>query len=406
MKDCKLKLSESLPYSIGGGMGSNLAWNVISVYFMFFATDVYGIDASTVGLMMLIARLVDTVTDPLMGLIGDATRTFLGKYRFWLIFGSPALGVIVYALFCSPDVSAEARTLYLGGMYILYSIVSTATNIPYHSLTTYMSNNVNERSNLVLIKQFMGIIALYAVQVTGVKIIDSFADPVEGYRYLGMFFGMFITLSFMLCAFGARTRDNKDTLPQLSKTDKNGLDLSLLATAFRTKSLLALIVASSTNTIANSIYYGFGLYFFTYVFNDSSLMAELGTATLILSIAVYIFLKPIHARLGTKMTFTYSTILAIIPSSVLFFIPEPSSTVAIYLLALSTAFGTAAGLMTWIMVTECADIIKEDSGKNASGISASSLTFSNKLGGAVGGWLSGMVLVTIGYVANAADAIT
>ncbi|EBK2138184.1 sugar (glycoside-pentoside-Hexuronide) transporter, partial [Salmonella enterica subsp. enterica serovar Enteritidis] len=88
----------------------------------------------------LAARGIDAFIDPVMGAMGDRTRTRLGKYRFWIITSAPVLGFTTWMVFASPDFSATGRVVYIACVYMLYSLVSTVSNIPYHSLTAYITD--------------------------------------------------------------------------------------------------------------------------------------------------------------------------------------------------------------------------------------------------------------------------
>lgn len=146
----RLTVSDKLCYAMGGGFASNLSFYAMLVFFITYASDVYGVNPASVGAITLAARGIDAFIDPVMGAMGDRTRTRLGKYRFWIITSAPVLGFTTWMVFASPDFSATGRVVYIACVYMLYSLVSTVSNIPYHSLTAYITDKVNERSNIVL----------------------------------------------------------------------------------------------------------------------------------------------------------------------------------------------------------------------------------------------------------------
>ena len=113
----QLKLSEKLYYAIGGGFASNLSFYAMLVFFITYASDIYGVNPATIGAITLAARGIDAFIDPIMGAIGDRTRTRLGKYRFWIIFSAPVLGVTTWLVFASPDFSPIGRVIYICLLY-------------------------------------------------------------------------------------------------------------------------------------------------------------------------------------------------------------------------------------------------------------------------------------------------
>lgn len=88
----RLMVSDKLCYAMGGGFASNLSFYAMLVFFITYASDVYGVNPATVGAITLAARGIDAFIDPVMGAMGDRTRTRLGKYRFWIITSAPVPG--------------------------------------------------------------------------------------------------------------------------------------------------------------------------------------------------------------------------------------------------------------------------------------------------------------------------
>ena len=82
----KASFIDVVKYSFGG-VGSNLAFLLVMSYLTFFYTDIFGISSMTVAGLMMVARLIDAFTDPLMGMLGDHTVSKFGKYRPWIILG-------------------------------------------------------------------------------------------------------------------------------------------------------------------------------------------------------------------------------------------------------------------------------------------------------------------------------
>ena len=97
----RAKFSDVVKYSFGG-LGSNLAFILVMSYLTFFYTDIFGISTYVVATLMLVSRFIDAFTDPIMGMIGDNTRSKMGKYRPWIIFGAPVLGLLIFLLFTAP----------------------------------------------------------------------------------------------------------------------------------------------------------------------------------------------------------------------------------------------------------------------------------------------------------------
>ncbi len=75
------KLSEKIGYALGDAAAGGITWKVMSIAFPFFFTNVFGLTVADAAALMLVARLFDVVTDPLMGAIADRTQSRWGTYR-------------------------------------------------------------------------------------------------------------------------------------------------------------------------------------------------------------------------------------------------------------------------------------------------------------------------------------
>jgi len=143
----KLALKEKIGYALGDG-AANIAWRGVSTFLFIFYTDVFGINPAAVGLLLLIARFSDGVTDVIMGVIGDRTNTKYGKFRPWILWSAIPMGVILSLLFMSPDLSPTGKIIYAYTTYIMFTLVYTANNIPYGALMAVMTGDDKERTSL------------------------------------------------------------------------------------------------------------------------------------------------------------------------------------------------------------------------------------------------------------------
>lgn len=415
----RLTRSDRFFYAIGGGFASNLSFYAMLVFFITYASDIYGVNPATVGAITLTARAFDAFIDPIMGAIGDRTRTRLGKYRFWIITSAPVLAITTWMVFASPELSATGKVIYTAFVYMLYSIISTISNIPYHSLTAYITNKVTERSNIVLLKQFTGIIAQFIVSAGGIYILSAFSQTTDSagnvvvdtrsYQYLGFLFGVVTTIGFWVCAYGARKQDtwqriqNDDAVLDPSPSDERGnLVIGVfkhMSMAFRSRSLAALALASSSNTLSLAITAGVTVQFYTWVLHSTTLVATGALLNALFGALMYLVVKWMVHRFGNKTAFVIICCVAMLPSIVLWltFTPE-KTTYTIVMLACIMAFCQSGSLVTWMMVTDCADELRWKTKKNAAGIAASTLTFSNKFGSAIGAFILGWMLDLAGYI--------
>ncbi len=143
----KLSIKEKIGYALGDG-AANIAWRGVATFLFIFYTDVFGLSPVTVGVLMLVARFSDGISDVLMGIIGDRTKSKYGKFRPWILWTAIPLAAILSLLFSSPDLSSSGKIVYAYITYIFFTLIYTANNIPYGALMAVMTGNDKERTSL------------------------------------------------------------------------------------------------------------------------------------------------------------------------------------------------------------------------------------------------------------------
>ena len=81
----KLSVKEKIGYGLGD-TASHFVWDMVGFWILIFYTDTFGISAAAAGTIMLIARIWDMISDPIMGIIADRTNTRWGKFRPYLLW--------------------------------------------------------------------------------------------------------------------------------------------------------------------------------------------------------------------------------------------------------------------------------------------------------------------------------
>ncbi len=147
---------QRLGYGIAD-LSCNLVWQMISLYLMFFYTDVMGLPAYYVGLMFLVTRLVDGVADVLMGLVIDNTTTRWGRCRPWLLIGALPFGLLCILAFYVPDFGTTGKLLYAFVTYLCLSFLYTLVNIPFCAMLPFLTSDSAERYHAVGGAHFAGL---------------------------------------------------------------------------------------------------------------------------------------------------------------------------------------------------------------------------------------------------------
>ena len=136
---------------IGYGLGdtaSNIIFQTVMLLMPFFYTDVFGLTAAAMGTMFLVVRVIDAVTDPIMGAVCDRTTTRWGKFRPYLVWLAVPYAVAAILTFTTPDLAAGGKLLWAYVTYSLLMLAYTAINIPYCALGGVLTGGTRERVSL------------------------------------------------------------------------------------------------------------------------------------------------------------------------------------------------------------------------------------------------------------------
>jgi GPH family glycoside/pentoside/hexuronide:cation symporter len=170
-----LKLSEKLGYALGDG-AANIAWRGVSTFLFIFYTDVYGLDPAAVGLLMLVARSGDGISDIFMGILGDRTKSKHGRFRPWILWSAVPLGLILSLLFTTPDLNDGGKLIYAYITYILFTLIYTANNVPYGALMAVMTPCHQERTVLGSYRMAGAFVGGMVVQGTLLALVLHFGN--------------------------------------------------------------------------------------------------------------------------------------------------------------------------------------------------------------------------------------
>ena len=140
-------LKEKIGYGLGD-MSSSMFWKIFSYYLPIFYSDVFGLSLGATAVLMLVTRIWDTVSDPVMGIIADRTDTRWGKYRPWLLWMAAPFALAGCLLFTTPQCGETGRLAWAYVTYILMMTVYTAINVPYGSMLGVVTSSSDEKTEI------------------------------------------------------------------------------------------------------------------------------------------------------------------------------------------------------------------------------------------------------------------
>nr|WP_231609345.1 MFS transporter [Pseudoalteromonas sp. SWXJ133] len=443
-----------------GDAGANLVWRGALAYLAVFYTDTFGISAAAAAMLFLVVRLSDGVTDIIMGMIADRTQSRFGKFRPWILYSAPFLGLFMVLCFTTPDFSTTNKLIYAYVTYIGLTLAYTVSNVPYSALMGVMTPDDTERTKLSGFR--------FAGAFTGGLLVMGFlpelvaffggGDDAKGYQ-LTMYLFASLLIILMVITFSttkervtphASNEGNlKSELFDLTKS-LPFIILPLLATTlfFYYRDLysgvfFALVMAAMTYVIKkllnkdkqnltgsqrdmvdlltnkpwlvllgigfltmmfNGIKYGVIAYYFKYHVANELMAGQYFIALLVVSILGALATGKLAEIMGKRNLFIASLMLSGILTTAFYWVPS-DNLVAVFTFGCAAEFFAAMmPTLFFSMLGDSADYSEWKNKRRATGLIYSAGTFVQKTGGGFAGALVLVVLAGYGY--NGMDELT
>ena len=401
-------IKEKIGYALGDAAAGGITWKIMSIAFPLFFTNVFGLSFADAAALMLIARLFDVVTDPLMGSIADRTQSRWGTYRPWLIFGAIPFGLIFALLFFTPDLGITGKRIWAYTLYLLMMAVYTMVNVPYGSLLGVMTEDDNEKNQFSAFRM-VGAYAMGFITLLSFPYLQKMIGGSDQHQYavLGALFG--IVAAAMTLACGLLTKERCKPVRAEKFSFRQYGDL------LRNKPWIYMTLVAVCTNFFNGFRYAAAGYMLTYC-----LGGDITVGKLIINYTVFMAFSEVTCMLfgavspaftrwiGSKrMAFVWASVICCVFSIAYFFIPMNAAYIWL-MVAVSVLTSIGAGLyspLLWSMYADVADYATEKNGTSSTGLIFSSGTMAQKLGGAISGSLIALLLGIAGLVSET-DVLT
>lgn len=385
---------EKIAYGLGD-TASNLIFQTVMLFLAFFYTDIFGISAATVGTMFLVVRLIDAVTDPLMGLLADKTRTRFGSFRPYLLWLVIPFAVCSILAFTTPDLAESGKVIWAYATYTLLMLAYTAINIPYSALGGALTKDPDDRVSIQSYRFVFGMLGGLIVSLLTLPLVDYFGqgDRALGYQLTIGAMSVFGVVLFLLCFAGTRERVQPPTDQQLNI--RTGMRSLWQNSAMRTLAAVAVFVLigiAIKNTLA--------IYYVKYFLLREDLITEFVSLGMVGNILGCAVANRVTRHIDKVTAYKALHLIAAVLSAAAFFIAPEQLVLAFALYFLWSFFLQMATPMLWAKIADVVDYGQQQTGIRANGLVYASVVFFIKIGIALGGAIAGWWLAFYGYQAD------
>ena len=388
--DAKLGVLERVSYMFGHtGIGIGTA---ASALLLFYYTEVVGLSGTIVATIMLITRVLDGVSDLLMGSIVDNTKSKYGKARAWLLRMFLPFALSIFLVFAVPQSFSDfGKYVFVFVTYnLLTTVFLTALNVPYSALMCNMTQDNYEHSLLGIFSMFGVVLGHLIINSTVDKITSAAATPAQGWRNAGLVYAIISIVLVLICFFGTKERWAETTSKESAEEKKLSL-VDKVKLLLKNKYWVKMFVFAFLGLLTNAVISNSGLYFCKAVWGDTANYSVLSNALtlcqMISMLLVFILIKKLGkvkvALIGTIGTVAACVLQALVPHSL--------GVGIVCMAAKGLFFAFPSGCM-FGLVADTIDYGEWQSGVKLPGVGMSVMAFGEKVAKGLGSVLIGFIV--------------
>ena len=380
---------------IGYGAGDfafNLSFTFASLFLLYFYTDVLEIPAGTAGLIIMIALIWEGVTDPVVGMIANRTRSRWGRYRPYLLFGSVPLAISVAAMFLPLGLTGGALVAYCFAAHLVYRTVFTLVNIPYIALSAQMTKDSNARGQLAAARMLFAIACGLLLASLTLPLAKALGGGQAGFFAVSILYSV-LAAGILILTFATTREDVSVSADHPSFAD-------MIATLSANRAFLLLFAATAAGATGYTMSGKALIYYLKYwVGNESAVTLGL-VITLGASALAMIPWMMVARRRNKRFVWLVGAGLNMLAYTFILAL-APRGGVSLWLPLVMIGIGNSAFVLTfWSMLPDTVEYGEWKTGIRAEGAIFGLIAFSQKIALGIGTGLIGVIMGWIGYVPN------
>ena len=399
-----------------GDLASCLFWQTITLYLLFFYTDVFGLAAGAAGIMIGVSRLLDAFFDVVIGMTADRTKSRWGKFRPYILWGAVPLAISAILAFSTPAFGGTAKVVYAYVTFVFFMFMYSTVNIPYTAMLGVISGDPIERTSASSFKFIGAYVGGFIVSLTALPLARYFghdgADLQKGWHMTLLIYGVAAVVLFLITFLSTHERiqpiakEKTSIARDLADLTKNVPWMLLFAATI----LFILFVCIRLSVTTHYFKYYIGeqevtLFGKTHKYGFEVLASAFNTIGQAMAI-LGVILVPWFAKVcGRKNALIILFVTALICTGSFYFF-KPENLVLIFAFqTIGSLTGGPISALLWVLYADTADYSEWKTGRRATGLVFSASIMSNKIGWTVGSMIAGLILASTGFVANVAQNV-
>lgn len=389
-----LSAKEKIAYGLGD-TASNLIFQTLMIYVTYYYTDMVGLDPGFVAAMFLGVRVLDAVTDPVMGALADKTRSRFGAYRPYLLYLCVPFGIVSVLAFTTPDFDDTGKQLWALVTYTALMLAYTAINIPYSALGSVLTENAEERVSVQSYRFVLGMLGGLIVTSFTLPLVSWFGqgDDALGYQRTMMLLSALGVVLFLICFFGTKERVPATSDPSLNYSSQ----VSLMWQNDQWRVLCVIAVLLLTGMVVRNT---LAIYYVKYFLQKEDWVTTFITVGMIGNVLGCAVAQALAQKVSKEKAYRALQLISASLCVANFFVLSEQYILALTLHFLWGFMLQMATPLLWAKIADTVDYGEWKTGQRMTGVTYASVVFFIKLGIAVGGAAASWLLAWYGYQAG------
>ena len=391
-----LCVRERFSYALSNG-GIAVPYILTVAYLSFYYTDVVGVPAAIVGTLLLLSRVFDGITDVIMGMVIDKTRSKMGKARIWLLIMAIPNAIFIILAFSVPEGLTDF-SLYLY-IYVTYnlatSIAYTMVYIPGWTLNNLLTDNPKEHAKSGILFQIVGATVVMIIQYTFIRIVTLFGSDRSAWTLATAIFASAGAVFMIISSLNIKERVVQK-IEEVKIPLKQRLN-ALVHNKYWVVFVLSWLFAEIQWTLIGSG----GVYYATHILGDINKYPVIGITQTISWISVLLAATWLVKHLKPKNVWVLGSALILTGSAIQIFATQIWALILACEVIKGIGMGCCLSSQGAIMA-DSVDYSRRKFGIDVAGVGNAGISFGAKFGGGLGGIMIGGVLGWFGYDGTAA----
>ena len=391
-----LSIFERFAYGCGD-FGCNIIYTAMSVFLLKYYVDYAGVSAAAVGTIMLISRLFDGVSDLIMGIIVDRTKSKHGKARPWILRMAIPFAVSGILLFAVPTSWGTAAKLVY--VFITYNLVSTviytAINVPYSTLNALMTQNPYERSVLSVYRNLLATAGTLIINSCTLRLVTFFGNNASAWTKTFVLLGALSLIAFLITFYGTKER----VVAANAEKDNEIPIKEGFKALFKNKYWIQVTLILLLLFIGMALTYGSTTFYTEFILGDIYLADTINSVMNISQIVCMFLIAGFVKKLGKRNVMAIGFIITIL-GTIMIAIPGIGYATVMISSIIRGIGNACSGATMWAMLSDTIEYGEWKTGYRTEGLANSAASFGYKVGNGLGSAVLGWILAIGGYMAQ------